>query len=52
MISIRNGPTEMSKRSLNGFDARMIRCTPWWVTAKKASVVPRSGYWPNPKMAK
>ena len=52
MISMRIGPTEMSIRSTNGLLARMIRWVPSWVTARKASVVPRLGYWPSPKMAK
>ncbi len=52
MISTRSGPTDTSMRSTSGLDARMIRCVPSWVTARKASVVPRFGYWPRPKMAK
>ena len=51
MISIRNGPTEMSIRSTSGLLVRMIRWVPSLVTARKASVVPRLGYWPRPKMA-
>ena len=52
MISTRIGPTEMSIRSSSGFEVRMMRWVPSFVTARKASVVPRLGYCPSPKIAK
>ena len=49
--STRIGPTERSARSTSGFDERTMCCLSPMRTSMKASVVPRLGYWPRPKMA-
>ncbi len=51
MTSMRNGPTEMSARSVNGRDARTTCCSSPRRTVTNASVTPRFGYWPRPMIA-
>ncbi len=51
MTSMRNGPTEMSERSVSGREARTTCCSSPTRTVTKASVTPRFGYCPRPMIA-